>query len=97
MAAYVFRTSDLPKLDLDTDRGTDFHAWHHQWLAYRSLSGLADEPAAKQVQALQLCFSRETLNVVENIGLSTDEKKDQAQIIAALRRYVDGQVNETIE
>ncbi len=54
MAAYVFRTSDLPKLDLDTDRGTDFQAWHHQWLAYCSLSGLAGEPAPKQVQALQL-------------------------------------------
>ena len=49
------------------------------------------------MQALQLCFSRETLNVVENIGLSTAEKNDQVQIIAALRRYIDGQVNETIE
>jgi hypothetical protein len=28
MASYVFRTSDLPKLDIDTDRGTDFQAWH---------------------------------------------------------------------
>lgn len=77
---YTFRTSDLPKLDLDTDRGTDFLAWHQQWLAYRSLSGLNSEPAAKQVQALQLCFSRETLNVVENLGLTNAQKKDQAQI-----------------
>ena len=97
MAAYVFRTSDLPKLDLDTDRGTDFHAWHQQWLAYRSLSGLDTESAAKQVQALQLCLSRETLNIVENLGLSDDAKKDQAQIIAALKGYVDGQINETVE
>ena len=94
---YNFRTSDLPKLDLDTDRGTDFQAWHQQWLAYRSLSGLSGESAARQVQALQLCFSRETLNIVDNLGLTNAQKKDQAQIIAALKLYVDGQINETIE
>ena len=93
-SSYVFRTSDLPKLDLDTDRGTDFQAWHQQWLAYRSLSSLSAEPAAKQVQALQLCFSRETLNVVDNLGLTTE---DQALIIATLKRHVEGRVNETIE
>ena len=75
-SSYVFRTSDLPKLDLDIDRGTDtdFQAWHQQWLAYCSLSGLSAEPAAKQIQALQLCFCRETLNVVDNLGLTTDER-----------------------
>ena len=96
-STYVFRTSDLPKLDLDVDRGTDFHAWHQQWLAYRSLSGLSTEAAAKQVQALQLCFSRETLNVVDNLGLTTEQKQDQAQIITALKAYVDGLVNESVE
>ena len=95
--SYTFRTNNLPKLDLDTDRGTDFLAWQQQWLAYRSLSGLSGEPAAKQVQALQLCFSRDTLNIVENLGLSSAQKKDQAQIIAALKQHVEGQVNETIE
>lgn len=85
-SSYVFRTSDLPKLDVDTDRGTDFLAWHQQWLAYRSLSGLSAEPAAKQVQALQLCFSRETLHVVDNLGLTTDERKDQAQIKAKKKK-----------
>ena len=94
---YTFRTSDLPKLELDTDRGTDFLAWQQQWLAYRSLSGLSGESAAKQVQAFQLCFSRETLNVVENLGLTNAQKKDQAQIIAALKQHVEGRINETIE
>ena len=51
----------------------------------------------KQVQALKICLSRETLNVVETLGLSTDKKKDQLQIIVALKQYVDGQVNEMIE
>ena len=89
-SSYVFCTSDLPKLDLDFNRGTDFQAWHQQWLAYHSLSGLSAEPAAKQIQALTLRFSRETLNVVINLGLATDERKDQAQIIAALKRHVEG-------
>ena len=97
MAAYVFRTSDLPKLDIDIDRGTDFQAWHQQWLAYRSLSGLSNEAASKQVEALQLCFSRETLHVIENLGLTTEQKRDQALIIAALKQHVSGRVNETIE
>ena len=95
--SYTFRTSDLPKLDLDTDRGTDFLAWQQQWLAYRSISGLGNEPATKQVQALQLCFSRETLNIVDNLGLTNAQKKDQAQIIAALKQHVEGRINETIE
>ncbi len=95
--AYTFRTSDLPKLDLDTDKGTDFLAWQQQWLAYRELSGLGNESAAKQVQALKLCFSRETLTVVDNLGLTDAQKNDQALIIAAMKQHVEGQINETIE
>ena len=96
-STYVFRTSKLPKLDLDVDRGADFKAWHQQWLAYRSLSGLNGESPAKQVQALQLCFSRDTLNIVDNLGLTADQRQDQAQIISALKAYVDGHVNESVE
>lgn len=94
MATYTFCTSDLPELDLNTDRGTDFYVWHQQWLAYRSLSGLANESAAKQVQALQLCFLRDTLNIVDNLGLTTAQRK---KIITALKAHVDGWINKTIE
>ena len=52
------------------DRGANFVAWKAQWDAYVSLSGLADEDAQKQVQALRLCFSRETLSIVQNLGLT---------------------------
>ena len=97
MATYTFRTSHLPKLDLDTDKGTDFLAWHQQWIAYCSLSGLSKESATKQVQALQLCFSRETLNIVDNLGLTAAQKKDQTEIIAALKHHIEGRINETIE
>ena len=61
---YTFCQGDLRKLDLQVDRGSDFAAWKLQWDSYRSLSGLAEQGAATQVQALTLCFSRDTLSVV---------------------------------
>ena len=73
MSSYVFRQGDLPKLDLQIDRGSDFSAWQKQWESYMSLSGLSEEPPTKQVQALTLCFSRETLTIVDNLGLSTED------------------------
>ena len=96
-ASYTFRLSDLPKLDLQVDKGTDFTAWRLQWKSYCSLSGLTREEASKQVEALSLCFSRETLAIVQNLGLTNDERKDVTAIIEALQRYVDGHLNETVE
>ena len=94
---YTFRAGDLPKLDLDVDRGTDFLAWMKQWNAYRTLSALAAEPAVTQVHALNLCMSRDTLNIMDNLGLTNEQKADQAEIIAGLRRHVEGRINETVE
>ena len=51
----IDHAEDLPKLDLQVDRGSDFKA---QWEAYLSLSGLATQEDAGQVQALTLYFSR---------------------------------------
>ena len=84
---YVFRQGDLLKLDLQLDRGTDFAAWKLQWDSYISLSGLAGEDAQKQVQALMLCFSRETLSIVQNLGLTEEEKKSVDSIILAIKQY----------
>ena len=94
---FVFRQGDLPKLDLQVDRGTDFTAWKAQWDAYISLSGLAEEDAQKQVQALMLCFSQETLSIVQNLGLTTEEYRSVDAIIRAIKQYVDGHINETVE
>ena len=69
---FTFRQGDLPKLDLQVDRGS---AWKAQWDSYASLSGLNGEDEPKQVQALTLCFSRETLTIVQNLAyLKTKEK-----------------------
>ena len=94
---HTFRLSDLPKIDLQVDKGTDFTAWRIQWECYCNLSGLAGQAAEKQVEAFNLCLSRETLAIVQNLGLTNAEKKDVAAIIQALQRYVDGQMNETVE
>ena len=95
--SYTFRQGDLPKLDLQVDRGSDFKAWKSQWDAYISLSGLDRETPAKQVQALTLCFARETVTIVDNLGLSDEQRNSVSEIIAAIQRYVDGQVNESVE
>ena len=95
--SYRFRQNDLPKLDIHIDRGTDFDVWRAQWETYCSLSGLANVDATKQVQVLTLCLSREMLSVVHNLGLSKAQMRDAAEIIEAMRRYVDGHLNETVE
>ena len=61
---FVFRLSDLLKLDLQVDRatrGTDFEAWRTQCMLYINLSGLLKKPAETEVQALNLCFSEKCL------------------------------------
>ena len=95
--AYTFRQSDLPKLDLNLDRYTDFAAWRTHWDSYCFLSGLVDEDSTKQVKVLTLCLSRETLAIVHNLGLSETQMKKPSAVIDALQRYVDGHINETVE
>jgi len=94
---FVFRQGDLLKLDLQVDCGTDFTAWKAQWDAYISLSGLAEEDAQKQIQAPMLRFSRETLSIVQNLKLTTEENKSVDAIICAIKQYVDGHINESME
>ena len=84
MADYVFRAGDLPKLDLNVDRGSDFLAWKSQWDAYLSLSGLGTQAQEKRVQALTLCLSRETVTIVENLGLSEAQRGNAGDIVKAM-------------
>ena len=37
------------------------------------------------------------MNVVDNLSLSKDQRKDVKQIVSAIQRYVEGQVNESVE
>ena len=94
---YTFRQGDLPKLDLEVDKGSDFIAWTDQWEAYRTLYGLSDEEATKQANVLRLCFTRDTLTTVNNLGLTQGQKNDRVAIIEALRNHVEGQINVKVE
>lgn len=87
--SYVFRQGDLPKLDLQVDRGTDLAAWKTQWDAYLSLSGLGSQAMPKRVQALTLCLSRETVTIVENLGLSAGQRADANDMVTAIKQYVN--------
>ena len=94
---YTFRLSDLPKLDLQVDKGANFEAWKTQWTSYVSLSELGEESAATQVQALILCLLLETLTVVDNLGLSTEQHENVQAIITAIKQYVDDHIKESVE
>jgi len=61
------------------------------------LSGLTREEASKQVKALSLCFSRDTLAIVQNLGHTNNKRNNVTAIIKALQRYVDGHLNKTVE
>jgi len=50
-----------------------------------------------KVHILQFCLSGETLTIVDNLSLTESQKGDQAQIVAALKRYMQGRMNETVE
>ena len=94
---FAFRLSDLPKLALQVSRGTDFESWKTQWTAYVNLSGLSEELAETKVQALNLCFSCKTLTIINNLRLTTDQKKDVDVIIHAIKNHINGHRNESIE
>ena len=94
---YTFHRGDLPKLDLQIDRGTEFTVWRTQWNSYSSLSGLAQQDATKQVKALIFCLSREMLTIVHNFGQTEEQMKQLDAVIQAMQEYEDGHVNEMVE
>jgi len=44
-----------------------------------------EKAAAKQVQALTLCFSRDTLAIIQNLGLREKQKGKAQTIISAIQ------------
>ena len=92
--SYTFQLSDLPKLDLQVDKGTDFTAWRLQWKSYCSLSGLVNEEASKQVEVLSLFFREKHYPLFQILALPTRRERT---IIEALQSYVDSHLNETVE
>ena len=81
---YIFCQSELPKLDYSIDRGIDFIAWYMQWGSYCFLLELDNQDMVKQVKALMLCLSRETLVIVHKLQLSEAQMKKLSTIIEAM-------------
>ena len=79
------------------DCGSNVAAWKLQWDSYCSLSGLANQDTAQQVEALTLCFSRDTLSVVQNFGLTDKERPSEDSIVSTIKRYIVGHVNQMVE
>ena len=75
---YSNRPTSLSSTLIQVNRGEDLEAWNWkaQWTSYSTLSGMADESAATKVQVLTLCLSRETLAIVNNVGLSEEQRQD---------------------
>ena len=92
--AYTFRLSDLPKLDLQVDKGR-LHRVENTITGTPTV--ISRDSPEKQVEALTLCFSRETLSIAQHLGLTNDEKIDVVIVIQALQRFIDGHLNETVE
>ena len=74
------------------DQGADFEAWKAQWTSYSTLSELEDQSAATKVQVLSLCLMQESLAVVNNLGLTDEQKQDATAIIAVIECHIDVQV-----
>ena len=47
--------------------------------------------------ALTLCFSRETIMIVDILGLLVGQRGKVKNIIEAKQEYVDGHINESVE
>ena len=62
---FTIRRSDIPRLDVDVNRGSSFIAWLEEWSAYHAVSGLSEESDDTQYHVLRLAFSRETATVIE--------------------------------
>ena len=94
---FTFQRCNIPRLDLDVDRGNNFKAWLEEWSAYHAVSGLSDQEAETQYHMLRLAFSRNTATVIDNLDLPNDDRKKVDKIIEALKTHMQGTVNETVE
>ena len=94
---FVFRQTDMPKLDIQVDRGVDFEAWKAQWTSYSTLFGLVNKSTETKVQVLTLCLSQETDTIVNNHSLTVEQKRDTTAIIMALKHHINSQIYKSVE
>ena len=64
---YNFKKSDIPKLDLETDRN-NFTSWIEEWTAYAALSGLNEENAITQYNVTAVSFISRNSKYCRKLG-----------------------------
>ena len=85
-----------PKLRLDQGSAA-FILWKKKWKTFATISKLDKESADYRVSMLTSCLDDDGLQVVETLDLSEDDQKSVEAVIAALEKYVQGEVNVTME
>ena len=58
---------------------------------------MVSQPLLRYKHSLYDSFSRETLTIINNLGLTEEERNDSDAIIAVLKRHIDRKINETME
>lgn len=61
------------------------------------MSGLDKESQAKQVKVLNLCFSCETLTIVNKLSVTTEQSGKVTTTVQSILRYVEGHINESVK
>ena len=97
MSSKNLKSDPPPKLDISVMRGNSFTTWREMWNDYVLVNDINEVDPAKKVAILRLNMVPETVEVVNNLGLSVADKKDGDKILDALEKHVIGQVNETME
>ena len=92
-----FTSSNLNKLDLDIHRGSEFKNWKSQWEAFVRLSKLDQADPQTPVDILTLACSAGTWKKIRNMGLISAQMKSVPDILKAVDKYAQGQVNEVTE
>ena len=68
-----------------------------KWDIFMEITDLDLYPAEKQVAVLKASLSDETLVILENFELTASEACDITQIVAKLKTYACGIVNQAVE
>ena len=91
--AFVFRATDVPKLDMEHDGPKEFKTWKLKWDGYFHLSGLVRENDLTKYHALVSAFSQHTLDIVEGLEIGSEHEKDVDFIVKTLDEFVANNIN----
>lgn len=88
-----------PVLDLSVVKTPDFDAWEAKYRGFIRLSGLMEDGITDNDRRdfLEQSLTLESLQTIRNLGMSAAEAADWESIVKAMRAYVVGRQNVTVE